>query len=60
MTRPQDAAIAVRDMIKPRYAIPMHYGTFPPLRGAPAEFTAALGASATRVVVPEPGQKVDF
>ena len=57
---PQDAATAVRDMIKPRYAIPMHYGTFPLLRGTPAEFTSALGASTTRVLVPEPGQKIDF
>jgi L-ascorbate metabolism protein UlaG (beta-lactamase superfamily) len=57
---PQDAATAVRDMIKPRYAIPMHYGTFALLRGTPAEFTAALGASSTRVLVPEPGQKIDF
>ncbi len=58
---PQDAAIAVRDMIKPKYAIPIHYGTSPLLRGTPAEFLSALGtASATRVVVPEPGQKVDF
>ena len=57
---PRDAATAVRDMIKPRYAIPMHYGTFPLLSGTPAEFTAALGASATRVLVPEPGQKIDF
>jgi hypothetical protein len=38
----------------------MHYGTFPLLSGTPAEFTAALGASATRVLVPEPGQKLDF
>jgi L-ascorbate metabolism protein UlaG (beta-lactamase superfamily) len=58
---PQDAAIAVRDLVKPRYAIPIHYGTFPLLKGTPAEFIAALGAaSTTRVVVPEPGQKVDF
>ncbi|SDC68455.1 L-ascorbate metabolism protein UlaG, beta-lactamase superfamily [Cupriavidus sp. YR651] len=58
---PQDAAIAVRDMIKPRYAIPIHYQTTPQLRGTPAEFSAALGASArTSVLVPEPGQKVDF
>ncbi|MBY4946089.1 metal-dependent hydrolase [Cupriavidus respiraculi] len=57
---PQDAAVAVRDMIKPRYAIPIHYQTTPQLRGTPAEFTAALGASATSVIVPEPGQKVDF
>lgn len=57
---PQDAAVAVRDMIKPRYAIPIHYQTSPQLRGTPAEFTAALGASGTSVIVPEPGQKVDF
>jgi L-ascorbate metabolism protein UlaG (beta-lactamase superfamily) len=58
---PEDAAIAVRDMIKPRYAIPVHYGTFPLLAGTPAAFSAALGASSTtRVIVPEPGQKVDF
>jgi L-ascorbate metabolism protein UlaG (beta-lactamase superfamily) len=58
---PQDAATAVRDMIKPKYAIPMHYGTTPMLAGTPAQFTSALGsASPTRVLVPEPGQKVDF
>jgi L-ascorbate metabolism protein UlaG (beta-lactamase superfamily) len=58
---PQDAATAVRDMIKPKYVIPIHYGTFPLLRGTPAEFTSALGAaSTTRVLVPEPGQKIDF
>jgi hypothetical protein len=45
----------------PRYAIPIHYGTFPLLRGTPAEFSSALGAaSTTRVLVPEPGQKFDF
>ncbi|MDB5858485.1 MAG: Zn-dependent hydrolase [Ramlibacter sp.] len=58
---PQDAATAVRDMIRPRYAIPIHYATFPVLRGTPAEFGAALGAaSGTRLLVPEPGQKFDF
>ncbi|MCA3183193.1 MULTISPECIES: metal-dependent hydrolase [unclassified Cupriavidus] len=58
---PQDAAIALRDFIKPKYAIPMHYGTSPMLRGTPAELKTALGASApTAVIVPEPGQKVDF
>jgi L-ascorbate metabolism protein UlaG (beta-lactamase superfamily) len=57
---PQEAAIAVRDLIKPRYAIPIHYGTYPLLSGTPAEFAAALGTAGTRVIVPEPGQKVDF
>lgn len=58
---PQDAAMAVRDMIKPRYAIPIHYGTTPQLRGTPAELIAAMGAAAVpRILVPEPGQKYDF
>lgn len=58
---PQDAAIAVRDMIRPRFAIPIHYQTSPQLRGTPEEFTAALGTgAATRVIVPQPGEKVDF
>ena len=61
MNRPQDAAIALRDFIKPKYAIPMHYGTSPMLRGTPAELKTALGNNpATAVIVPEPGQKVDF
>lgn len=58
---PQEAATAVRDMIKPRFAIPVHYLTSPQLRGTPEEFKAALGARATtQVIVPQPGEKVDF
>jgi len=58
---PQDAAMAVRDMIKPRYAIPIHYGTTPQLRGTPAELINAMGGAAVpRILVPEPGQKYDF
>lgn len=58
---PREAAIAIRDMVRPRYVIPIHYQTSPQLRGTPAEFAAALGAGATtRVIVPEPGHKVDF
>ncbi|HET8745862.1 MAG TPA: metal-dependent hydrolase [Ramlibacter sp.] len=58
---PQDAAMAVRDMIRPRYAIPIHYGTTPQLRGTPAELLTAMGsATVPRILVPEPGQKYDF
>jgi len=59
---PVDAAMAVRDMIKPRFALPIHYGTNPALRGTPAEFEAALGKTSgtARMLVVEPGQKVDF
>lgn len=59
---PKDAAMAVRDMIKPKFALPIHYGTNPMLRGTPAEFEAALGKAAGTAVMLKmaPGQKVDF
>lgn len=58
---PREAAIAIRDMVRPRYVIPIHYQTSPMLRGTPAELMTALGTgTATRVIVPEPGHKVDF
>ncbi|MBM3565361.1 MAG: hydrolase, partial [Alphaproteobacteria bacterium] len=57
---PKDAAVATRDMIKPRFAIPFHYGTFPPLKGTPAEYMAALGQTSTKVFPINPGDKVDF
>jgi L-ascorbate metabolism protein UlaG (beta-lactamase superfamily) len=57
---PVDAAMVTRDMIRPRYAIPIHYGTTPQLAGTPAEYKAALGNSATQVLDIQPGQKIDF
>jgi len=59
---PKDAATAVRDMIKPRFALPIHYGTTPQLAGTAAEFKAALGTApgTPRMLVVDPGQKVDF
>jgi L-ascorbate metabolism protein UlaG (beta-lactamase superfamily) len=56
---PIDAANAVR-MIKPKYALPIHYGTFPLLRGTPAEFSAALGVDAGKMLAVNPGEKVEF
>lgn len=58
---PQDAAIAVRDLIRPRFAIPIHYQTSPQASGTPEQFKAALGTgAAATVIVPQPGEKVDF
>lgn len=59
---PADAAMAVRDMIKPKFAIPIHYGTTPVLRGTPAEVNAALGSAPgmPRMLSLEPGQKFDY
>lgn len=59
---PQQAAMAVRDLIRPQFAIPIHFGTIPQLKGTPAEFAAALGAgpATPRMLLLEPGQKFDF
>ena len=52
--------MAMREMIRPKYALPIHYGTTPMLRGTPAEFKAALGNSPVQMLVMDPGQKVEF
>lgn len=57
---PTDAAHAVKNYLKPRYALPIHYGTIPVLRGTPEEFAAALGSEANKMLKVQPGEKVDF
>ena len=47
---PKDAAYATRHYLKPRQAIPMHYGTNPNLKGTPGEYIAALGQGTTKVL----------
>jgi L-ascorbate metabolism protein UlaG (beta-lactamase superfamily) len=56
---PEGAARAV-GMVKPKTVIPMHYGTFPLLRGTPDQFKQALGDSTVNVMVIEPGGKAEF
>lgn len=57
---PADAAYATRHYLKPRHAIPMHYGTNPNLKGTPEEYVKALGKTATQVHVLQPGQEFVF
>ena len=57
---PVHAAYAVNTLLKPKTVMPMHYGTFPPLKGTPEEFKAALGNSATKLVVMQPGETHKF
>lgn len=57
---PQDAAVATREFLKPKHAIPIHYGTFPVLRGTPEEYVKALGQTPTKVHAISPGEKVTF
>jgi L-ascorbate metabolism protein UlaG (beta-lactamase superfamily) len=57
---PSDAAFAVREMIRPRAAIPIHYGTTPLLAGTPAEFKEALGDAPVQVFAIQPGEMLTF
>jgi L-ascorbate metabolism protein UlaG (beta-lactamase superfamily) len=57
---PNDAAMATSQMLRPRFAIPMHYGTNPMLKGTPEEYVQAMGNAATRVFVMNPGDKLTF
>lgn len=57
---PQGAAYAMRELVKPKQVIPIHYGTYPIIDGTPAEFKAALGATSIQVLDVTPGQVVNF
>lgn len=57
---PTDAAYATSRYLKPRHAIPMHYGTNPNLKGTPEEYLRALGKTATEVHILQPGLEVVF
>ncbi|MGA9525712.1 MAG: metal-dependent hydrolase [Myxococcaceae bacterium] len=58
---PNGAAVAAR-ILKVKTVVPMHYGTFPLLKGTPEELTAALKKqrSAAKVQVATPGQPLTF
>jgi L-ascorbate metabolism protein UlaG (beta-lactamase superfamily) len=57
---PSDAAYATREWLKPKFAIPFHYGTNKFLTGTPQEYVAALGATPTKVISMNPGERVEF
>lgn len=57
---PKDAAFVTNEYLKPKYAIPMHYGTNPFLRGTPDEYIAAAGNTPTRILPMKPGDKQNF
>jgi L-ascorbate metabolism protein UlaG (beta-lactamase superfamily) len=53
---PEHAAYAVKNFFKESKIIPMHYGTFPPLKGTPEEFKNHLQGVSTEVIVMNPGE----
>ncbi len=52
---PKEAALAVR-FLEPKMVLPIHFGTFPPLTGTPAQLTALVDQSKAQVVDWTPGQ----
>ena len=57
---PEGAAYAVKNLLKPKQVIPIHYGTFPVINRTPAEFKKAMGNSPIEVLDMEPGQVLKF
>lgn len=57
---PQAAAYALRELIKPKEVIPVHYGTYPIINRTPAELKAALGDSPIKMLDVKPGQAVRY
>lgn len=57
---PKHAAFAVRNYFKSATIIPMHYGTFPPLKGTPEALKKYLADASTEIVVMSPGETRRF
>ena len=49
-----------RAPLKTSTVAPIHYATFPPLKGTPEQFIQALGATPTKVIVMAPGEVREF
>lgn len=58
---PERAAMAVK-LVRPKWVIPMHYGTFPVLTGTPAEFSLALKErrAKAKLRVMQVGETIEF
>ena len=56
---PREAAVAAR-MLKPKWIVPGHWGTFPALTGTPETLRAELAKMGvqTQVIAPKPGESV--
>ena len=57
---PERAAYAMRELVKPRIVIPIHYGTYPVINRTPAELEAALSETSIEVLALEPGEAAEF
>jgi L-ascorbate metabolism protein UlaG (beta-lactamase superfamily) len=57
---PVHAAYAIKSLLKTKHVIPMHYGTHALLTGTPEQLNKALGRTATKVTVMQPGETLRF
>jgi len=57
---PAHAAYAINNLLKSKTVMPIHYGTFKPLKGTPEQLKAALGSTSAKVVVMQPGDTRTF
>ena len=57
---PAGAAYAIRNLIKPKQVIPIHYGTYPVINRTPAEFKEALGDTPVEMLDIVPGQAIKY
>jgi len=55
---PEDAVTAL-DFLKPKFAVPIHYNTWPIIAQDPAAFAALAARSAHTVRVMQPGETID-
>jgi L-ascorbate metabolism protein UlaG (beta-lactamase superfamily) len=54
---PKEAALAV-EFLRPKIVLPIHFGTFPPLKGTPKEL-ASLIDPGVQVLFCEPGEAIE-
>ena len=59
---PGHAAYAINKFLKPKTVMPMHYGTFKPLKGTPEQLKEHLAkmGDKTEIVVMQPGDEMTF
>jgi L-ascorbate metabolism protein UlaG (beta-lactamase superfamily) len=57
---PKDAAFAMREWIRPKQVVAMHYGMNPQAYGTLPQFLQEMGSMADRVVPLKPGEKMEF
>jgi L-ascorbate metabolism protein UlaG (beta-lactamase superfamily) len=57
---PEDAAYALKNWVKPKMTIPMHYNSNPIAKGTLAEFQAAMKGSNIKIIPMTEGETVQF